>query len=311
MADEPITFIRPGEDHWAHGIVGSDGEALSDEDAHALNGFETSQDFANHFFTTRDADWRAPIAGDDGKFLSTLQRYNSPADLGNAFREQRQTISTSNMQKPLGDDPSDEDLSAYREANGIPAEPKGYMENLPEGLVIGEDDKEIFENFMGAIHAQNAPPAIGHAVIEWYNDFAEAQQAGQADLDTQQSEESTDTLREAWGSDFRANINLVNGLIATTFGQESADQLLNGRYQDGRAFMNDPAVLKGLADVARKLNPIMELNSPGTDHATTMNDEIAELEKYMREERTKYNHDVPAQERLRQLYDIRIKHEAA
>jgi hypothetical protein len=313
--DDPnvVTLVRPGEDHWSHGILGADGEALTDENADALGKFESQQDFANQFFTTRDADWRAPIAGDDGKFLSTLQRYNTPGDLGNAFREQRQTISTSNIQKPLGDNPTDEDVSAFREANGIPAEPTGYFENLPDGLVVGEDDKAIFEDFAGSMHEANVDPSVMHKVIGWYNNFAEQQQEGQAELDVQQSGEATDALRsaEAWGSDFRANINLVNGLIATTFGEETAQNLLNGRYQDGRAFMNDPAVLTGLAVIARKLNPIMELSSPNTDHATTLNDEIAELEKYMREERTKYNADAPSQERLRQLYDIRIKHEAA
>lgn len=311
MADDPVTFIRPGEDHWSHGILAADGEALTDENAEALGKFKTPQDFADQFFTARDADWRAPIAGDDGKFLSTLQRYNAPADLGNAFREQRQTISAGQMQKPLGENATDEDVAAFREANGIPAEAVGYLENLPDGLVIGDDDKEIFTDFMGALHAQNAPPAVAHEVINWYNKFAEKQQDDQADLDNTQSTEANDQLRSEWGSDYRANINLVNGLISSTFGKESAEQLLNGRYQDGKAFMNDPAVLKGLAVIARKLNPIMELEASGTDHETTLNDEITDLEKYMREKRTEYNADEKAQLRLRQLYDIRIKHNAA
>ena len=42
-----------------------------------------------------------------------------------------------------------------------------------------------------------------------------------------------------------------------------------------------------------------------------MNDEIAELEKFMAEHRTEYNKDVGKQERLRQLYQIRIDQAAA
>jgi hypothetical protein len=310
MAD-PVTFIRPGEDHWSHGTLAADGEALSDENAEALGKFETQQAFADHFFSTRNADWREPIAGEDKKFLSELQRYNAPVDLGNSWREQRQTISAGQLSKPLGDEPSDEDLAAFREANGIPAEAAGYLENLPDGLIVGEDDKEYFEDLMGALHAKNAPPAIGHAIINWYNGFAEQQQDAQAEMDDTQSGESVDKLREDWGSDYRANINLVNGLIASTFGKDAADQILNGRYQDGRAFMNDPAVLKGFAEIARKMNPIMQIDAPGTSHESTMNDEIAELEKYMREKRHEYNKDEPAQARLRDLYEIRLQHEAA
>ncbi len=308
---DAVTFIRPGDDHWAHGIVGSDGEALSDENAHALNEFETPQDFANQFFTARDADWRAPIAGEDKKFLSELQRYSTPGDLGNSWREQKQTISAGQYSKPLSEDATDDDIAAYREANGIPAEPAGYLKGLPDGVVIGEDDKVHFESLMGALHEENAPPSIANKIIGWYNGFAEQQQDAQHDLDNAQSTEANDTLRADWGADYRANINLVNGLIASTFGQEAADQLLNGRYQDGKAFMNDPAVLKGFAEIARQINPVMALSTPGTDATTTMNDEIEQLEKYMSEKRTEYNKDEKAQARLRKLYDIRIQQAAA
>lgn len=308
---DAVTFIRPGEDHWSHTILAADGEALTDENAAALGKFETRQAFADHFFTTRDADWRVPIAGDDKKFLSTLQRYESPGALGSAFQEQRTTISTSQIQKPLGDDPSEDDVKAYREANGIPLESEGYLKNLPDGLVIGEDDAEYMADFMGMLHEKNRPVDFAHDVITWYNGFSEKQQDAQADLDNQQSTEANDTLRTDWGSDYRANINLVNGLVSKWFGKEAAEQLLNGRYQDGRAFMNDPNVLKGFATMARIIDPIMEIGDSGTDHATTLNDEIAELEKFMSEKRTEYNKDEKAQARLRQLYDIRIKHQEA
>jgi len=309
--DDAVTFIRPGEEHWAHAIVGADGEALSDEDAHSLNEFATPQDFANNFFTTRDADWRAPLAGDDGKFLSTLQRYENPEAFGSAFREQRQTISAGNLQKPLGEDATDEDVAAYRTANGIPLEPAGYLENLPEGVILGDEDKDVFTDLMGALHTKNVDPSVGHEIIGWYNTFTEKQQDAESVLDDRQSTEANDTLREEWGSDYRANINLVNGLVAQMFGKDAAENLLNGRYGDGRAFMNDPGVLKGLATMARIINPIMENGDPGTNHQTTLNDEIAELEKYMKEKRHEYNNDEPAQARLLELYDLRIRHNAA
>lgn len=128
-------------------------------------------------------------------------------------------------------------------------------------------------------------------------------------LDEQQSTETNDSLRSEWGSDYRPNINAIEGFIAKTFGKDAAEQLLNGRYKDGRAFMNDPDVLKGLAMVARKIDPLMQMGDTNTDNVTTMNDEIAKLEKYMREERTAYNADAPAQARLLELYDIRIEHQ--
>jgi hypothetical protein len=299
MSEEVVTTINPGEEHWSTSIVGDNAER-----AEALKQYESPDQFLEAF--DKAQDWRRQIAGDDDKFMSTLQRFKEPTEFGNSFREAQQTIRSGQLKAALGSDATPEDIQAYREANGIPLEPKGYMENLPDGLVLGDNDKEIFADFANALHEVNAPPEIAHKALEWYNSFAEQEQAMQAEMDGEHSHAATQALREEWGPDYRSNINLVNGLLAAAFGEDAKNQLLNGRYSDGRAFMNDPEVLKGLADLARRYNPSMQLTPPGEDSLQSMNDEIAELEKFMREHRTEYNKDVAKQERLRQLYQIRI-----
>lgn len=73
--------------------------------------------------------------------------------------------------------------------------------------------------------------------------------------------------------------------------------------------MNIPGVLEGFANISRQLNPIAQLTQPSGDPQQTLDAEIAELEKYMKDDRQAYNKDESAQARLRQLYDIRIKHQ--
>lgn len=301
---EPGTVISGGGDeHWSVGVLGED-HKFSDEQVETLQGFESFSDMNAALESAQD--WRRGIAGDDDKYYADLQRFKTPLDYGNSFREAQQTIRSGNLKAALGPDATEEDVTAYREANGIPLESKGYMENLPEGLVLGDADKDIFADFADALHEVNAPPEIAHKALEWYNSFAEQEQSLRAELDEDHSAEANQQLREDWGADYRANINLIGGFLASTFGEEAKDQLMNGRYGDGRAFMNDPAVLKGLADVARRINPIHQIAPPGHDSQQSLNDEIAELEKFMRENRTEYNKDVQKQERLRQLYQIRI-----
>jgi hypothetical protein len=299
-----VTTINPGEEHWSTTIVGDNAER-----AEAMKAFETPE----KFFEANDTalDWRRGIAGDDDKYYAELQRFNAALDYGNSFREAQQTIRSGNLKAALKDDATEDDVKAYREENGIPLEPSGYLENLPEGLVLGENDKEIFEDYLLAIHGHNAPPEIAHATLEWYNGFAEQQQAIQLALDDDHSAETTTELRGAWGADYQANLNLVHGLLEGQFGKDAKEQLLNGRYADGRAFLNDPKVLKGFAEMARALNPIHQITPPGHDPSQTLNDEISELEKFMSEHRTEYNKDVGKQERLRQLYQIRIDQAAA
>lgn len=295
--------------NWYDGLTEGDG-ALKEEQIETLKGFETQTDFANNYFELTAKDWREDFAGEDDKFKSQLDRYATPADFGQSWREQRATISDGKYSKPPGEGSTDDDIKAYREANGIPLESVGYMDNLPEGMVVGDDDKEIMADFMGALHSVNADPAIAHKAIEWYNKFAEEQQDVIAETDAGHHQETEDKLRQEWGSDYRANINLVGALLESSFGAEAKEQLLNGRFQDGRGFMNDPGVLAGFADISRKLNPLTQMTPPGGDAQKTLNDEIAELEKYMKDKRTEYFKDQPAQDRLQQLYDIRLQHEA-
>ncbi len=276
----------------------------------SLQAFETQDKFFEHYDGMVNRNWRDEYAGDDDKFKSTLERFSSPADMGTAYREAQGLIRGGQGRTPPAEGASEDDVKAFREANGIPLEAAGYMDNLPDGLIVGEEDRELMGDFMGVLHSMNVDPKVGHAVIDWYNKFAERSQDDLAEADSIHHQETEDQLRQSWGGDYRANINLVGSLLESTFGKEYKQVILNARDPEGRAIMNIPGVLEGLAELSRKVNPVAQLTPAGGDPAQTLNDEIQEIEKYMRDERKAYNNDEPAQARLRQLYDIRTKHEA-
>lgn len=306
---DPITnpVTDPSEPDWFKDMVD---DKTPPERVEFLKSFDTQDALFDSAQKAQNTNWRDAFAGEDDKFKSQLERYNSPADLGKAFREQRATISSGNLKQAPDENATPEDLAAYRVANNIPAEASGYLENLPEGLVLGDDDKEIFESFAGAMHEMNVEPAVMHKVIDWYNGFAEDQQDVMAELDNGHHQETEDSLRQEWGTDYRANINLVGALIEGTFSEENAAAILNARDGDGRAIMNNPGILQGLAEISRKLNPVNQLiPKTGGTAQQTLDDEIDTLEKFMREDRDKYNKDEKSQARLRELYQIRIDHE--
>ncbi|MEE9598385.1 MAG: hypothetical protein V3V96_16560 [Acidiferrobacterales bacterium] len=298
-------------DTWFGDLAGDNterAEALAKFDS-ADAFFDAQGESAKKLETFEKANWRDAYAGDDDKFKSTLERFSTPLDMGKSFREAQATIRAGKINEAPGEDASEDDLKAWRSENGIPVEAKGYMENLPNGLVVGEDDKDIMGNFMETLHKLNVKPDVGHAIINWYNNFAEDQQDSIAEVDAKHNQEATEALRVTWGSDYTANINLVGAFLEASFGKEAKEDMMNGRFADGRAFMNNAKVLEGIASVQRKLDPLTQLIPPGGDPQATLNDEIAELEKFMREKRAEYNKDEKAQARLRQLYDIRLRHE--
>jgi hypothetical protein len=220
------------DDSWKESLAGEDQGRMD-----ALSGFQSPDELFNSLNEAKNYDWRSAAAGEDEKFKSQLERFDSIGSFANSFREAQQKISSGQLKDPLPADASEDQIRSYREANGIPLEAKGYTENLPDGLVLGDEDKEIFNSFADALHGVNAPPEIAHKAIEWYNSFAEQQQDAQAEADHQHHQETEDKMRQEWGPDYRQNINLVGAMIEKSFGQEGNDIILNARGPDGRALM--------------------------------------------------------------------------
>lgn len=292
---------------WRDEIAGDGDDAAARLET--LQEFESPAALFDSQQTLANANWRTPfVPEDDEDFGKQMERFNAPADFSKSFREAQATLSANKQSVPLAENATDDDIKAFRVANELPAEVGDYLKDLPDGLILGEDDLPIAETFMEALHAEYAPAKVGHALIGAYNKFQEDTQAAEVEMDATQQTETTDALRTDWGSDYRANINIVHAFLEKTFGKDAKEQLLHGRYADGRGFMNDANILKGFAEIARAADPLAPIVPSDTSAVTTLNDEIAEIETFMRTKRAAYNKDEKMQARLRDLYDIRTKH---
>lgn len=301
---DPDPIPNPTDGNW-YDTMAPEGEENAAR-REMLGQYETQEAFFDAHHAAVNRDWRAEIAGDDEKFKSSLDRYTDPTAFGNAHRELNQKFRAGDIgPKVPGEDATDEEWKQYRRDNNIPLEAAGYLENLPEGLVVGENDKELMLDFMGALHELNAPPEFAHKTIEWYSNFEERLQEARYDADSEQATTATDELRDAWGQDYRTNINLIEGLLKSTFGEEGGDALKNGRFNDGTGFLNNVEVMKGLANLARLANPIAPLIPNDQTQMKALEDEIAEIEGKMGTQ--EYKKDEKMQARYRELVDIRSK----
>jgi hypothetical protein len=282
-----------------------------------LGQFESFDAFVEDYDSAKNFDWRTGVAGDDDKFKSNLERFDSLEAFGNSWRESQQKIRSGQLLPTLSEDASEDEIKAFREQNNIPLEVDQYLEDLPDGLVVGEEDRDVMLDFLGAMHEINAPKEVGNKLVEWYDTFREKQQDAIAELDAEQSREATDFLRSTesgWGNDFRTNMNLINSVLDQHFSEEAKGQLLNGRYMDGRGFFNDPSVLMGLASLARQVNDVAPLIAQDPDKMQSLNDEIAGLEAKMADRTSDYWKGPQAnqnQARYRELLDLRLKSDKA
>lgn len=258
-------------------------------------------------------DWREKYAATDDKRLNVLKRYASPKDVLDAHFALKQRVDSGELKnaKPLPANATPEQVTAWRAENGIPANAGDYLTNMPNGLVIGEADKPTMTAFAEAMHKANAPPALVHAALGWYNSFQEQQAADIVKAEKEAKAKGEDELRAAWGAEYRTNVNVANDFLTSTAGEEVADQLANAVLPDGSLLGDNPKALQWLAKIAREVNPVATLlPNGGGGTAASVDTRIGEIEKTMRTNRAEYNRNTQMQDEYRQLLDARLKMQA-
>lgn len=254
------------------------------------------------------ATWRADIAAGDEKAAKVLERFATPQDLAKSYLEAQARIRSGELAKPLPKDATPEQVASWRTENGIPEKPEGYREKLPNGLVIGEADVPIIDKVLaGPLHKHGIKPDAVHEVIQEYYKFQDEQVKVQQEADGEAKTALDASLREAWGTDFKANANIYANYIASA-PKEVQDVLTSARDVDGNFLLYKPEVVSWLVNQAREINPAGHIvPNSGDGGIQSVQAEIDGIEKMMRTDRTAYNRDEAKQARLRQLYEARLK----
>lgn len=206
---------------------------------------------------------------------------------------------------PFPDKGTPEEQVAWRKAHGIPEKPEDYSQSYGDGLTIGENDKEFVDGFLKVAHESNASPQQVNNMLRWYYDQQEKNLSAQEERDAAYLAASEDTLRTEWGGEYRVNVNLMKGMVES-MPESIRDLFVQARMGDGTALLNHPDMARWLVNTARIVNPVHTVvPGAGANVAGAIDDEIAQIEKVLREDRTRYNSDEKMQARLRQLYDAR------
>ena len=228
-------------------------------------------------------DWRQQMAGEDEKLLKQLERFTTPSNMAKALAEAQAKIRSGELAKPLAEDATDEEKAAWREANGIPNEAKGYEVALPDDAFLAEEDIGFLDGYREAALAANMTPEQFNQNVAWYAKFAEDSAVAQATMDKEAAEARVDELREEWGTEFRANNNAVMSLFG-----ENADAILTARTADGQLLENMPEFMKWAAQTAVTINPAVTLVNGVGNNSEAISSEIAKIEGLMGDRSSKY-----------------------
>lgn len=223
-------------------------------------------------------NWRELASGGDEKTLKKLERYTDPGAVAKALRSVEVRISSGELRSQLPKDATPEQMTAWRTENGIPETPDKYDLTFTDGLVIGDNDKPLIDQYVKAMHGSNATPEQVKVGVKTYLQLQQqaAQRISEGDVDHKTALE--DELRTEWGGDFRKNIGGVVSMLNQADKDVSA-VIMNARGPDGRAIANDPKVMRWLAGHARQLGFVGGTVVPaGGDNAQGIDAEIKAIE---------------------------------
>lgn len=261
----------------------------------------------------KDTDWaaiRTKIANGDEKLEKRLGRYSSVESLAEALIQAQNKIASGDLKSVLPKDAKPEEVARWREENGIPAKAEDYDLTMPDGLVIGDEDKPIVADFTKVAHELNMTPAQVQKSVAWYMALQEEQIDAQAEADEKAKEDGLAVLAETWGSETKQNKQLILNLVGS-MPEGVGDLLLGGRLGDGTPIGSSPAMLRWLADTSRALNPAATVvPGAGSNAAEAIDRELADLTKLMGISDSEYWKGPLAekkQARYRQLLEVQQK----
>lgn len=228
-------------------------------------------------------DWRTQLANGDEKRLKQLERITDVNKFAESYFNAQDKIRSGETSTGLPENPTDEQLAAYREANNIPEKASDYSLALDEGLVLGEDDQRIMDSVYEVAHAANVPGSVlselTNAMMAGREEEAHAVQQ-QHGLDAQTA---TRQLKEAWGHDFEMNKGLVKSML-NGLPEAVRDEFASARLANGKAVFNSPEMMNFFADAARAMNPSATVVPAGTSNPLqAIETRLAELTNMMGE----------------------------
>lgn len=253
---------------------------------------------------------RQMLAGGDDKFLKELERYKSIESISKAVKEAR--IAARNSGKPvrLSDKATEDEIKAYREAYGIPESAEEYPVNFRDGYQATEADKAILGEFRAAMHERSIDPKAAEAALEWYQDFAQAQQQELASTLNKVAKQTQAELRSEWGGEYEGNIGAASELMKSHLGEKGFEEMMDLRLMDGSRLQDNIAFVKMMAQLGTDYygsNAIYNGDIETTSKTVQEKiDGLLKLRGGSKEEQEKYFSDA-TQAELTRLYQQRDK----
>lgn len=208
-------------------------------------------------------DWSSKLAEGNEKIQKQLALLGSPKGVAKAWIEANKKLTSGNLIEKLPEKPTDEQLANYRKKNGIPEKPDGYdLNELPNGLVIPEHERVFLNKFVEGMHEVNATPAVVKQALAKYADVLNDMAQTAREIDAGNRVEADALLKKEWGGQYKANNNLIQGMLNAQFGADAAKQIPEARLPNGKRMFDDAGVKAVFLRMAMEIDPAATIDIP-------------------------------------------------
>ena len=194
-------------------------------------------------------DWRSDLPEDLRK---TAERFASVADTVRAIENFRKR--ESQVRVP-GKNATEEEISAYRKAVGIPEKPDDYEFSDLSEEELTDEIKTSRQEWSKRFHQLGIPKESAKALSKMVNDDQQKYMSAQVEADKAFSKSQEDALRAEWKGDFDKNKTLANRAfkdIAERAGIKLND-LTKIETKDGRFLMDRAEIVKLFSIIGREM----------------------------------------------------------
>jgi len=197
----------------------------------------------------------------------------------------------------LSKEPTEDELKEFRTINGIPEKPEGYDLKFDNGLVIGDEDKPVIDNFLKQAHEAHMHPDQVKKAVSWYYSELERQAEEQDQRDAQIKSSTEDELRSEFGDKYRHELSLIKNTMAGMFPKDDLENIITGRTTDGIPLGSHKGFLMAMSQLAHQINPMGTLTGvEGADPMKSITERINEIKNVMRTDKNRYKREKMDQE---------------
>lgn len=265
---------------WVDNVVGDDERPANEPPA--PSGDEPPAPFYSQFPET----WRQEsltAAGLDEEEMKYLDRIPDFPTLIKTHVNAQKKIRAGETSTGLPENPTDEQLQAYREKNGIPATPDDYDFEFNGDYDVTDADMAVLGGLTQIAHKHNIPNSAMGDLASAFFEQRQAEIDNRISQDGMDQQQAMKTLKNNWGPDTQANLNITKHLI-NQLPDTVRDMFKSARMPDGRSVFNVPEVVQFFADVGRKVNPSATITGTGDAMPlTSINSRIEELRQITRD----------------------------